>query len=274
MLNLMFCGNDKVFDGMLVSLLSIIKYTKKPLGVYILTMDLSEINESYIPVSERQAVFLEKLIKTVNCESTVKLIDISDIFKKEMTGSINILSSYTPYTMVRLFADEIEDIPDKILYLDTDTIASDSIEPVFDTDMEGAEFAGVIDYLGKWFIRYDYMNAGVMLLNMPQIRKTGVFKRARQMCGSKKMWFPDQTALNRCVKKKKFIDTRYNEQRRLHKDTCIRHFCKTLRLFPYFHTINIKPWQIDKLHEVFKIYIYDDILNEYTRQKRIYEEMG
>lgn len=271
MLNLMYCGNENVFDGILVSLLSIIKYTKEPLGVYVLTMDLRDIDERNKPVLEKQTVFLESIIKKTNSESFVKLIDISDIFKKEMSGSVNILSSYTPYTMVRLFADEIKEIPDRILYLDTDTIANDSIEPIFNTDMEGVEFAGVIDYLGKWFIRYDYMNAGVLFLNMPQIKKTGVFKKARKMCCSKKMWFPDQTALNRCVEKKKFIDIRYNEQRRLHDNTCIRHFCKTLRLFPYFHTINVKPWQIDKLHEVFKIYVYDDILNEYTRQKRIYE---
>lgn len=273
MLNLLYCGNDKVFDGMMVSLLSIIKYTKEPLGVYVLTMDLREVDENNIPVSAKQVDFLDKLIQQVNSESRVYLIDITEVFRKEMADSINIMSSYTPYTLVRLFADDIPELPDNILYLDTDTIASDSIEPIFETDMNGIEFAGVIDYLGKWFIRYNYMNAGVLYLNMPQIRETGVFKKARQMCRNKKMWFPDQTALNRCVKKKKFLSTRYNEQRMIHKNTCIRHFCKTLRLFPYFHTINIKPWQIDQMHDVFHIFMYDDILNEYTKQKKIYEEL-
>lgn len=273
MLNLLYCGNYKVFDGMMVSLLSIIKYTKEPLGVYVLTMDLRDVDENNIPVSEKQMKFLESLIQKENAESRIYLIDITSQFRAQMADSRNIKSSYTPYTFLRLFADEIAEIPDKILYLDTDTIASDSIEPIFETDMEGVEFAGVIDYLGKWFIRYNYMNAGVLFLNMPQIRKTGVFKKAREMCRQKKMWFPDQTALNRCVIKKKFISTRYNEQRMIHKNTCIRHFCKTLRLFPYFHTINIKPWQIDEMHKVYKIFIYDEILNEYTKQIRIYEEM-
>ena len=40
MINLMFCGNYKVIDGMIISLLSIVKYCKKPLNIFVLTMDL------------------------------------------------------------------------------------------------------------------------------------------------------------------------------------------------------------------------------------------
>lgn len=41
MINLMLCGNDKVFDGMLLTLLSIRKHTQEELNVYILTMNLT-----------------------------------------------------------------------------------------------------------------------------------------------------------------------------------------------------------------------------------------
>ena len=49
----MFCGNDKVLDGMIISLLSIVKHCKKTLNVYILTMDLQEMNEKYKELDER-----------------------------------------------------------------------------------------------------------------------------------------------------------------------------------------------------------------------------
>ena len=54
MINLMFCGNDKVIDGMIISLLSIVKHCKKPLNVFILTMDLHELNEKYMPINEKR----------------------------------------------------------------------------------------------------------------------------------------------------------------------------------------------------------------------------
>ena len=59
----MFCGNSKVFDGMIISLLSIAKHTKEALNVFILTMDLRSLDENYKPVSENQVKILEEIIK-------------------------------------------------------------------------------------------------------------------------------------------------------------------------------------------------------------------
>ncbi|MCM1321012.1 MAG: hypothetical protein NC041_02410 [Bacteroides sp.] len=262
-LNLMYCGNDKVFDGLLISLLSIIKCTKSPLHVYVITMDLTDINAAYKPFKREQADYLEKMLREVNTESFIELIDVSDKFKNEMADSPNMLTNYTPYTLARLFADTIEKIPDTILYLDTDTIANQNIESLFDTDIREFEFAAVRDYLGKVFIRYDYQNAGVLYLNMKKIKETGLFENARKLCREKKMWFPDQSALNKLVRRKKFMPTKYNEQRKLRKDTVIQHFSKSIRWFPFYHTVNVKPWQVGKVRNVYKIHAYDDILDEY-----------
>lgn len=272
MINLLYCGNDKVFDGMLISLLSITKYVSQPVMVYVMTMDLTELDEKNRPVTQRQVGYLEQLIQKKNAKSRIRLIDITDRFRKDMGDSPNLKNFYTPYTLVRLYADLIEDLPDRILYLDTDTVANDSIEPIFDIDLEGYEFAGVIDYLGKVFIKYNYMNAGVLYLNLPQIRKTGVFAKSRELCRNKKMFFPDQTALNRTVKRKKFIPVRYNEQRRRRKNTVIQHFCKSIRWLPFYHTVNVKPWQVEAVHGVYKLHAYDDILEQYLAEKARYEK--
>ena len=101
---------------------------------------------------------------------------------------------------------------------------------------------------------------------MKKIRETKLFSRARNLIKTKKMAFPDQDALNKLVENKKFISTKYNEQRMLHKKTVIHHFCKSIRWFPFFHTINIKPWNVDDVRKVYKLHCYDDVLDEYKKR--------
>lgn len=268
MINLLYCGNDRVFDGILISLMSIIKYTNQPVSAFILTMNLTDLNENnkrFTPEHER---YLNDLIQKKNSESKVIVIDITEIFRKDMENSPNLMNSYTPYTLARLYADQLPQLPDRILYLDTDTIANEDISPVFNYKIDDYEFAGVIDYLGKIFIKYNYMNAGVLYLNLEQIRNRGTFEKARHMCKNKKMWFPDQDALNKVVEKKLFLPVKYNEQRKLRKDTVIQHFCKSIRFLPYFHTVNYKPWNVEEIRTIYKIHAYDDVLDEYLRIKK------
>ena len=67
---------------------------------------------------------------------------------------------------------------------------------------------GSLDYYGKWFfknkkIKFNYINSGVLLLNLKKIRETKLLKRARQMCQNKKMFMPDQSSLNKLSLSKK-----------------------------------------------------------------------
>lgn len=274
-INLLYCGNEKVFDGLLISLLSMTKYTKVPIHVFVITMDLQELKPDYKPLNQNQIEYLEKMIREANPKSTVKLFDISKMFLEETKNSPNLKNNYTPYTLARLYADKIPSIPEKILYLDTDTIMHGDISPIFDTELENYEFAAASDFLGKFFIRYNYQNAGVLLLNMKKIRETKLFERSRNLIRTKKMAFPDQDALNKLVKNKKFFSTKYNEQRKLHKKTVVHHFCKSIRWLPFFHTVNVKPWNVDEVQNVYKLHCYDDVLNEYkARISRFKKEVS
>ena len=60
MINILYCGNDKVFDGILTCTLSILKRTNtaEPFTFYIFTMDLSDIKDCYLPINDRQMDFL------------------------------------------------------------------------------------------------------------------------------------------------------------------------------------------------------------------------
>lgn len=74
---------------------------------------------------------------------------------------------------------------------------------------------------------------------------------------------PDQSSLNKLASYKKIEPRKFNEQRKLREDTVLQHFTTSLRFFPLFHTITIKPWHIEKIHNKLKIFEYDDIFNEY-----------
>ena len=61
-MNILFCGNDRIFDGILIALLSIIKYYKGRLDVYIMTANLQNMRDDYAPISWQQARMIENVI--------------------------------------------------------------------------------------------------------------------------------------------------------------------------------------------------------------------
>ena len=48
MINILFCGNYKVFDGALTELISITNKTSEAVNCFIYTMDVSRINPDFI----------------------------------------------------------------------------------------------------------------------------------------------------------------------------------------------------------------------------------
>lgn len=265
MTNILFCGNDKVFDGMLTCALSILKRTESndPFAFYVFTMDVSHIKETYLPVNERQISFFDSVIKQYNKENTVKLIDVGDIYKEEFSSCPNEDAYCSPYTLIRLFADKVEELPDKILYLDVDVMFNRDIHLLYDIDVSGYEYAAARDHYGKYLVSPNYVNAGVLLFNLAKMKKTGILEKARELIKTKKLVFADQSALIRSTQRKKMLPQRFNDQKFLHKHTVVRHFSKRLFWLPYPHTENIKQWQVGKVQRVFRYSQFDDILYEY-----------
>ncbi|MCR4697983.1 MAG: lipopolysaccharide biosynthesis protein, partial [Bacilli bacterium] len=84
MINLLYCGNSKVFDGIVTSLLSILKRSSKDsYRVYLFTMDVTRIKEDYTPVSDDLISFLNKMVKEYNPESEVIKVDVTSFYEKE-----------------------------------------------------------------------------------------------------------------------------------------------------------------------------------------------
>ena len=267
MINILFCGNDKVFDGMLTCALSIFKRSKLDEGVkfFVLTMDVSHIKPEYLPVSAEQIEFFDSVIKQYGSENCVEIIDVTKLYEEEFAGSPNESAYCSPYTLIRLLADRIDSLPDKILYLDIDIMFNRDINLLYSIDVSNVEYAAARDHYGKYLINPNYVNAGVMLWNLGKMRQTGLLERARELIRQKKLTFADQSAIIRSTTKKKMLPQKFNDQKFLHKHTVVRHFSKRLFWLPYPHTANIKQWQVDKVHKIFRYTQFDDILDEYTK---------
>ena len=273
MINILYCGNDKVFDGMLTSALSILKRSRldEPIRFFVFTMDVSHIKSDYLPVNNEQTEFLNRVVKEYNRENSVVKIDVTELYMREFSSCPNEDAYCSPYTLIRLFADLIPDIPDKLLYLDADVMFNRDVHLLYDIDVGEVEYAAARDHYGKYLINPNYVNAGVLLFNMEMARRTGLFEKAREEIRAKKLVFADQSALIRATSKKKMLPQRYNDQKFLHKHTVVRHFSKRLFYLPYPHTDNIKQWQVSRIHKIFRYYQFDDILYEYIYLKELYE---
>lgn len=267
MINILFCGNKAVVDGIKLCLLSIIKHTSKPLNVFILTSNLSTINPKFVEIENNDLNSVKKELLKVNPNSTIRIINIDNQFKPWLNACVNKNTKFTPYSFLRLFADKIDVIPNKILYLDADIMLNGNIEELFNININNYHMAVVLDKNGHMFIKLNYFNSGMMLLNMKQIKEDNLFSIARHICATKKMAFPDQSALNKTKFKKLYLPRKFNEQGKLKPNTIVHHFSKKIKWLPFFHTINIKPWEIDNVHKIYKYYIYDDIYKQFKNLK-------
>ncbi len=294
-MNILYCGDEGISRGVLVSVLSLLMRGPKDnvYNIYIMTIKYEGVK----PFHKETAKFLDGLVKKCNSQSFVKLIDATEVFAKNLPKK-NMGSYFTPCSMLRLYADKVPELAklDRILYMDYDVVCRGDISEFYNMDLTDIEAAGVLDIYGRrwyhyrglfkwikdagvrderprdehyeWILKHDYMNSGVMLFNMPECIKTKMFKKARRLCVEKWMLLADQSALNRAISRRKLMPRKYNEQEeRPRKDTILHHFSNNFKFWPYFRVQKVKPFEIDKIHHVLKITEYDDILSEYSKMK-------
>ncbi|MBR6153200.1 MAG: lipopolysaccharide biosynthesis protein [Treponema sp.] len=278
MINVLFCGNDKVFDGILTCMLSIFKRTKttEPFNFYIFTMDVSHIKPEYICISDEQVQFLSDVAKKQNPENKITKVDVTDLYNKEFANSPNEQCYCSPYTLLRLLADLIPSIPEKFLYLDADLLFNDDITKLYNIDVSDYEYAAAPDHYGKLILFWQrkFINAGVILFNVKKCRETGLFEKSRNEIKAHKLTFADESAIIRSTTKQLKISQRFNDQKFLYKKTVIRHFSKRLFWLPYPHVENIKQWNWAKMMAKFKYTCFKDVLEDYIYYKRKFELEG
>ncbi len=259
MIPIIYCGNDKIFEGVFLSAVSVAKRTSSDIEVIVLTMDYTEEKPTYTAITDEHISVLDKAVKTFNPKSRARKVDLREDFLKTFPGGKNMVHSYTPYALLRLFLDDEKIVSgDKAIYLDIDTMACGNIEELWSIDLGDAEYGGALDYLGKFWVARDYLNSGVLLLNLKKMRENNMFAKCRDMVYNKWMAMPDQSALYNTATKMFRLDTRFNEQRDIKPDTVIKHFNRGIKWFPFFHLYNVKQWERDKVHSQLKITFFDE----------------
>lgn len=269
MINVLFCGNSGVLDGVLTATLSILKRSRldEPFHFYIFTMDVSHLDPKYTPISDEAVEMLDRVVKGYQESSRVEKIDVTSLYIEHFSGCPNEDAYCSPYTLIRLLADLVPGMPDKLLYLDCDILFNRDIHLLYDIDVDGYEYAAARDHYGKFLVKPNYINAGVLLFNMKEMKRTGLLHKARELIRERKLVFADQSAIIRSTTRRKMLSQRYNDQKFLYKNTVVRHFSKRLFYLPYPHTENVKQWQISRIHKIFGYYSFDDVLHEYVYLK-------
>ena len=248
-----------------MSVLSVMKNTDAPLEIILLTMDVSEKNEAFLPFSDEQLKLLDKTLKAKNPESFARIIDVGALYREHLEKGKNNHNSYTPYASIRLFLDLL-DVPEKLIYLDADIMCLSDVSEYYGIDISEYEFAATLDVVGRKFFRNNYCNSGVMLLNMKKIKETGLFARARERVSKKWMMMPDQSAIHKEASAKLVVPYRFNEQRDIKPDTVFKHFCMGYKWRgPFLTSYNYKQWHRNEVHEKLGIFEFDEIYAEYDK---------
>ncbi len=275
-MNILYCGDGNIGDGVIISALSLCRAAAEPLHIYILTACVTHGSTRREALPPAFAECLAGRLRQYRPDHEVTLIDITGLFMSD-APTANMDTRFTPCCMLRLYADEVPELPERVLYLDNDVICRSDPSAFYHQDLANASLCGVLDYYGSWFFRKrfwkrDYLNSGVLLLNLARVRETGLFAACRRRCKTEEMFMPDQSAINKLCDDKVICARRYNEQRRLRPDTVFQHFTTSFRFFPWFHTVSVKPWNIDGMHRLLRLHEYDDLLREYTQVRAIYQK--
>ena len=129
-------------------------------------------------LSKKSSKFLKDLVENTNNKLTIVNVN-SNLFKRlpmpknEKTEHISLATYY------RLFLPDLLPSIDKAIYLDCDIIVRKPLDELWNIDMHGA-CLGAVYQICEWNVeaikrlgydsKYGYFNAGVLLMNLKQLR--------------------------------------------------------------------------------------------------------
>ena len=145
-MNVLYCGDKNIEDGLIISVLSLLKNVDENLNIYVLTINSKDWNIE--GVTDDCIEVINSKMKKINKQNWIKKIDITNLFEKEVPAK-NMKTRFTPCCMLRLFADEVEELPDRILYLDNDVICRKDCKDFYNQNMDNYELARFIRLLWK-----------------------------------------------------------------------------------------------------------------------------
>ena len=198
-------------------------------------------------------------------------------------------------TYLRLALHRILPEIDKILYTDVDVLFVDSPEEIWRTPMEGyvlAAVKGAVNFSDKWEWNSDrpywkalesmkgrYINAGVTLLNLAEIRRRNLEEQWRRWT-KEKLYYQDQDILNlTCQDAIRYLSPRYNRLANMKEEDYDRFVsegiltqaeCREALDKPaIIHYAGDKPW---KYYDANLGYLWWDCVNSHPELTGMFDE--
>lgn len=128
-------------------------------------------------------------------------------------SGINFQTHFTYMSLLRVCYTKLFPDLGRILQLDVDTVVVDNIDPLWDTDLDNAWFAAVLeDYSSYKPYGPKYYNIGVAMFNLDKIRNDKADDRLIKFLNKTRAKYIDQDAWNRFgIGKDVTLPVRYNE---------------------------------------------------------------
>lgn len=225
-INIVYCATMNHIKNIAYSSISIIQRTECNLNFYIFTPS---------PIEKVGSIF-EKL----EIESNGRVHFYYDIIEYKKCNSTfqNAWNYWNHYAFARIFMINSINVS-KCIYLDTDVYSCDDIAELWNVNLGDNLIAGIPDSLpyydfvgqehfrvlnqiiksnnlenGNDFLltRKNYLNSGVLLLNIKELKKFKFEKKAIQSWNKNKTFFLDQDLFNLLVGKRRIVvDWRFNK---------------------------------------------------------------
>lgn len=189
-----YAGTRNVYKDMLTSAKSLVAHTKVD-RIYFLIED-DDFPEPLPPY--------------------VHHINVS-YYKNVFKNSLNASNVWTYMALARAAYASILPYESRVLSLDVDVIVQEDISFLFDFEMNGCYIAGVNEQNRADRDKKDYINFGVVVMDLDAIREDGIDNKVTDLLQHTKLGFPEQDAFNRvCDGRIWCLPTEYNVCRYTH----------------------------------------------------------
>ena len=105
-ITLLYCGDRKMVKGIFLCLLTIQKFTPRPLKVYLFTMDATFRGKQGRAISEEDVAFLTSYFNKGAYPVSFVRVDCGERYNQVFVNNINEQTSFSPYSMLRLLAPD------------------------------------------------------------------------------------------------------------------------------------------------------------------------
>ncbi len=189
----------------------------RPTAVAIMTILLTNKNQDFTfyilsqKLTTESETILKETVKKYSAKSSLEFCFLTDDILKTFSSTIKKDDHVSLATYLRLFLPSL--LPksvDKILYIDGDTICTDSLEELYSTDLKDFSMCACTDARTddsenfnrlNYSLENGYFTAGVLLINIDYWRKNDIQNKCLNFISENKSictWH-DQDALNKVL---------------------------------------------------------------------------